>query len=366
MFATQECLECLYKQAKRTQKIVCDARAESTQIKTSQAESSLLDFSAKSSAQNAESKKLDSSAPKSKTLESNFLKSNSAESKAESASTKSILSESIFLESAPPNFTPQDVAIPSAPPPCPPPKLAISVYERIAKMLHDSDPYAALKSKSIAKAKDFIRDLRVRYNPDSGLDFGLKIAVLGNVIDYGSANAFDIESCAFDVKSMHFGAYDIAALKSRLRSARKLVYIGDNAGEDVFDSVCVRILRVLYPSLEIAYFTRGAPIINDITMRDLHANNSPILHTCEVVDSGVRSAGFIYELANPHARAIYDEADVILAKGMGNFECLESCGDPRVFLLFKVKCAVVARFLRQQEGVFMLKQCAPESKIARI
>lgn len=52
---------------------------------------------------------------------------------------------------------------------------------------------------------------------------------------------------------------------------------------------------------------------------------------------------------------------MVLAKGMGNFECLEDKADPRVFLLFKIKCAVVANFLQHTQGKFVLKNLAPES-----
>ena len=123
----------------------------------------------------------------------------------------------------------------------------------------------------------------------------------------------------------------------------------------MFDSAFINILLALYPKLKVYYFTRGAPIINDITLQDLHDNNSPILEVCEVVDSGVRSPGFLYEYASLQAKELYDRADVVLAKGMGNFECLEDSADPRVFLLFKIKCAVVARFLQQPQGSFVLK-----------
>lgn len=244
--------------------------------------------------------------------------------------------------------------------PAPPPFFAIAVYDSLSKVANSADIYQARKALSIQKAKECLAILKEQgtcAGQADSLEWGIRLAALGNVIDYGSASEFAIESCLFDMDSMEFGAYDLGVLRVALTSAKELVYIGDNAGEDVFDSEFVRILRMLYPALKVYYFTRGAPIINDITMQDIIDNHSPIADVCEVVDSGVRSPGFIYDLANSRAKALYDGADVVLAKGMGNFECLESSGDARVFMLFKIKCAVVARTLQAPQGQFMLRNC---------
>ena len=238
---------------------------------------------------------------------------------------------------------------------CPPPKLAVSVYENISAFVGQKDLYKEQKTRSIQKARRVLQQLQACFTASHSLEFGIRLATLGNIIDYGSASEFDVESCLFDMDSMEFAIYDIGYLEQKLASAQDLIYIGDNAGEDVFDSEFIKILLALYPTLRVYYFTRGAPIINDITLQDLHDNNSPILEVCEVVDSGVRSPGFLYECASSQAKELYDRADVVLAKGMGNFECLEASVDPRVFLLFKIKCAVVARFLQQSQGSFVLK-----------
>lgn len=244
--------------------------------------------------------------------------------------------------------------------PAPPPFLAIVVYDSLSKIANSTDIYQSRKALSIQKAKEFLAMLKeqaARTAWADSLEWGIRLAALGNVIDYGSASEFAIESCLFDMDSMEFGAYDLEALRMALANAKTLVYIGDNAGEDVFDSEFVLLLRTLYPALRVYYFTRGAPIINDITIQDIIDHHSPIADVCEVVDSGVPSPGFIYDLANSRAKALYDGADVVLAKGMGNFECLESSGDTRVFMLFKIKCAVVARALQTPQGQFMLRNC---------
>ncbi len=237
--------------------------------------------------------------------------------------------------------------------PCPPPKLAKHIYEQIATISGIKDPYKHIKLQSITKAQEIISQIPMQQS----LDFGLKVAALGNVIDYGSASAFDIHSYTFHLDSIEFAHYDKKAFQAKLECAKNLVYIGDNAGENIFDEFCIRILKSLYPHLCITYFVRGYPIINDITLDDLRQTDSSLFALCEVLDSGVASPGFLYGLASDMAKQAYDKADVILAKGMGNFECLEIQRDERLFLLFKVKCQVVADFLNQDLGKFMFIQC---------
>ena len=131
--------------------------------------------------------------------------------------------------------------------------------------------------------------------------------------------------------------------------------IGDNAGENEFDEILIIALNLLYPHLEIFYFVRGAEIINDITLSDLKHTDSAIFTLAKVVDSGVMSPGFIESLASAEAKEIYHNADVILAKGMGNFESMENSAkqDERIFLLFKIKCDVVKNYLQKNLGDFV-------------
>ncbi|PAF47353.1 hypothetical protein BKH46_04535 [Helicobacter sp. 12S02634-8] len=243
----------------------------------------------------------------------------------------------------------------------PPPRVAIDVYSTIASLTQNPDIYQSIKAACIQKARQITDQMRQNLphfpTPLSRLVWALKAAALGNVIDYGSATHFDIHQYAFDMDCLDFARFDLESFAACIESAKSLVYIGDNAGENLFDELLIETLKALYPELKIVYFVRGAPIINDITLKDLsiHAANR-IFELCEVLDSGVPSPGFIYELANPLAQSAFDRADVILAKGMGNFECLESIKDSRIFLLFKIKCQVVAKFLDLPLGKMIFQQ----------
>lgn len=248
-----------------------------------------------------------------------------------------------------------------------PPQIAIEVYEKLAQFMGVKDPFLSIKQESVKKAEIICAQILENYpapdfnaqNPDSiskRLEWAIKIAILGNVIDYGSQSEFSFENADFGFENLSFGDFALEPFMQRLQNARSLLYLADNAGENVFDGVLMHTLKELYPELQLYYALRSQPIINDLSMEDLAWVTSSSVHgLCEVVDSGVRSPGFVLEDAGERGKALFAQADVILAKGMGNFECLESRKDPRLFLLFKIKCDVVASFCALPRGMMVFK-----------
>lgn len=223
-----------------------------------------------------------------------------------------------------------------------PPKAAIAIYKNLSKALQNQDPYKHIKQQSIESAATILATLKDHKAYAETLSDCIKVAVLGNVIDYGSQSSFSFES-SFDFGGLEFARFDIEAFEMRLCNAKNLLYIADNAGENLFDIVLLQFLKNHYPNLHITYLVRGAPIINDVTLADL-ANPlcAEIYHLCDVKSSHMESPGFIYDDAPKEIKDSFDSADVIVAKGMGNYECLESIHKENLFLLFKVKCSVVA------------------------
>ncbi|MCX2716326.1 damage-control phosphatase ARMT1 family protein [Helicobacter sp. MIT 21-1697] len=253
-----------------------------------------------------------------------------------------------------------------------PPQIAIEIYQCVEQNLGISDPFMQIKQESMVRAHNICENLLASYpaplleRTSSGnlsvdsiykrLDWAIRMAILGNVIDYGSQSAFDFESADFNFEEMIFGDFCLNAFCDRLERAKILLYLADNAGENIFDEVLISSLKEIYPQLHIYYAVRGKPIINDLTLQDMrHPLAKGIERYCTLIDSGVRSPGFVYANACESAQKLYDEADVILCKGMGNFECLESYKDERLFMLFKVKCDVVADFCGVQKGIMMFR-----------
>ena len=233
-----------------------------------------------------------------------------------------------------------------------PPEAAAILYPALAKEVGCEDLYEKQKRDSInlaLKYLDFVfKKIDKSQNP---LDAALRAAVAGNVIDFATQKSFDIAKEIENIFEVSFAIDEKPLFLERLAKARRLVVIGDNVGEHLFDKLFLELVAKFYPDMERFYFTRGRPIINDVTFKEAKAIGMD--RVCTIIDSGVDTPGFIYEKANEEARRIYDSADLVLAKGMGNFECMESLQDERLFFLFKVKCSVVAKRVNQEVGTLI-------------
>ncbi len=230
-----------------------------------------------------------------------------------------------------------------------PPMLAMPLYEAMAQIAGKNDLYDRQKEHATEQACHYLPFLQsvIDTSPDPLIAL-LKTAVVGNVIDLAAEVCFDLHEAILSVFDTPFAQDDTASLRHALAHARTLFYIGDNAGEHIFDKLAIETLAKLYPHLHITYVVRGNPIINDVTMKE--ALESGMDQVCEVLDSGVPTPGFTYELALPEAQQRFDTADLVIAKGMGNYECLTPLRRKRVCFLLKVKCSVVAQALGKTIG----------------
>jgi uncharacterized protein with ATP-grasp and redox domains len=230
-----------------------------------------------------------------------------------------------------------------------PPQNATPMYEMISKMLDKEDLYYESKHASIQKAKSFIPlcEKLIDESQDQFLT-ATKIAVAGNVIDLASEVMFDLDEEIYKVMHTEFALDDTKALFKQLKETKTLVYLADNAGENVFDMLYIKFIKQKFKDIKIYYFVRGNPIINDITKKDIE--NDEIHNYANVVNSGVRTPGIVIEDMNDDARKIFDSAECIISKGMGNYECLSEKCNILIYFLLKVKCNVVASSLNRKIG----------------
>lgn len=235
-----------------------------------------------------------------------------------------------------------------------PPEVAADVYEKMALIAGKEDLYDEVKVHSTAKAKALMPALRARIDAsNTPLLTAVKVATAGNVIDLAAEVAFDLDDELAKIFETEFSHDDFAKLQRALGEAKTLLYIGDNVGEHLFDYLTVETLRRLYPGLRISYMVRGNAIINDVTMKE--AEEAGFGRICDVVDSGVNTPGFVYERANDKSKKLFDAADLVITKGMGNYECLSPAPRKNICYLLKVKCNVVARSLGREVGDIVCK-----------
>ncbi len=219
---------------------------------------------------------------------------------------------------------------------CTPPQIAKDIYQAISEITREEDPVALAKERATQEAlkidTSFIHTI-----PDA-----LKMAVIGNVIDFGAQEQFELDEMIQTHFHQAFALDDTASFIEELHNAKEMVIIGDNVGEHIFDKLLIETIKKNY-DINVHYFVRGKPIINDVTVKE-----AQLLEECaHIVDTGVTTPGYDFKEANKESREIFDRADIVLTKGMGNFESLYKVSQRPIYFLFVVKCTVVSEEIGQ-------------------
>jgi uncharacterized protein with ATP-grasp and redox domains len=213
------------------------------------------------------------------------------------------------------------------------------------------DPYQQVKETYNRLALDRLPALRrMAAEATDRLEGGARIAIAGNVIDFGIYESVDLDRSLEESFRLPLSEAEVRAFSHAVGAARRILYLCDNAGEIVFDRVLLETLRDM--GKDVIAAVKGSPVINDATLDDAHAAG---LHECAtVIDNGNDGIGTLLEACSPEFMNAYQSADLIISKGQANYETLEAEKDERVFFLFKVKCPVVAAFLKRENGDIVL------------
>lgn len=194
---------------------------------------------------------------------------------------------------------------------------------------------------------------------------GLQYAILGNYLDFsalqGNVSYEKLDEMLDGAKNIDVAGPVFDRFVSDLAKGKKLLYLTDNAGEIGFDRVFAETIQRVYPQLEITFCVRGDVTLNDATREDAAAVGIPF----PVIDNGNRVAGTQMDLLSSQAKQALEQADVVLAKGMGNAETLLGCGY-NVYYAFLVKCPrFVQIFNKPMFTPMLIRDDIPLPQIAR-
>ncbi len=230
-----------------------------------------------------------------------------------------------------------------------PPETGRLVYRKISEITGNLDPYKKLKKESTKTALSLYPTLKDRVEKsDNRLLAAIKIAIAGNIIDFGANWNFDLKNDLVEILGKSFGICDYNRFKDRLDKADKILYLGDNAGECVFDRILIEEMKK-----PVIYVVRDKPVINDATYED--AVQAGIDKLANIISSGTDAPGTILKTCSSDFKNIYKESKFIISKGQGNYEALSNENHP-IFFLLKAKCRVVADDLGVNEGDIILKE----------
>ncbi len=244
------------------------------------------------------------------------------------------------------------VTIESAPPEITAPELAAVIYRRIGEITGVLDPYIEIKRNSLKSALSVypLIEESVMASEDR-LKAAFVAAAVGNIIDFGIPDiSFSPQAILEEFENLTFAIDDYDELKEELFKAKKILFLADNAGEIVLDRLFLKWAR---ENLEgkVIFAVRGGAVINDATRED--ATASGIDELAEVVDTGAGVPGADLKTASEEFRKIFEESDLVISKGQGNFEVLEG-EEKNIFFILKAKCDAVADHLSVDKGSLIL------------
>lgn len=229
----------------------------------------------------------------------------------------------------------------------PPPKMGQLIHRIVAKETGNTDPCLEIKKQCNEIALKLQPELKkiIDKSPDRFLT-AAKLSIAGNIIDFATPTEFSSEIMSDTINetlSNQVDSESFKLLKKNIEEANKILYLGDNAGEIVFDRIFIEEL----PMDKITFCVRGLPILNDALMDD--AKKSGLTSMVKVIDSSTDLPGIILDECSAEFNKCFNEADLIIAKGQGNFETLNDT-KKNIFFLFKVKCPAVANETRAKLG----------------
>lgn len=223
---------------------------------------------------------------------------------------------------------------------------ANGLYKLVSKVTSIKDPYKDVKRKYNAAAlKLFPKLEEIVEKADDGLHAAAKIAVAGNVIDYGihiiEGRKVDLDSIIEEVKNIPLAIDDFQHFSRDLEKIDKVLYIADNSGEIVFDKVFISGLIGMGKKVVLA--VKSGPILNDATIED--AKEAGLDNITQTIETGCDCIGLDFGTCSEEFLKEFESSGIIISKGQGNVESLDDVKGKKIYFLLKAKCEKMAREL---------------------
>ncbi len=233
--------------------------------------------------------------------------------------------------------------------------MPVSIAQRVQRWVREEtgqiDPYRTLKDRMNRTALALLPDLAetVHSQPDPR-EAVARLAIAGNLLDAGSKTRLDIDDLAKHMNTIWDAPLDgnTTDLFNAAEAAHCILYLADNAGEIVFDRLLIEAL----PAEKITVAVRGAPVINDATIED--ADTAGIPEIAPVIGNGSDAPGTLLDECSDEFKYWFERADLIIAKGQGNYETLADT-DHAIYFLLTVKCPLIGAAVNSQVGTLVAK-----------
>jgi len=219
----------------------------------------------------------------------------------------------------------------------------------IRQLTGNNDPYKYNKKAANKKALKILplakKLVETGYNQQERFKKACLCAIVGNIMEFDiPGHQFNLNNLAGCIReaSKDLVIDDIDKAYELAKKANSVLYLADNAGEILFDTLLVEQLKNM--GLKVTYVVKGGPVINDATMDDIEISNMDKLAD-DVITTGADAVGLQKKECSPDFLKIYDAAELVFAKGMGYAETLTEYKLTKPHLLmFRTKCVPVANY----------------------
>jgi uncharacterized protein with ATP-grasp and redox domains len=221
------------------------------------------------------------------------------------------------------------------------------IHRKIREETGNPDPYLEIKNKANQAAKGVMPLIKkkVESSPNP-FEIAVKYAIAGNILDFALFTGWDntrFQKSMEAAGTKEIDTFKLQELENKVKKAKSILLLGDNAGEVVFD----RILLEQMPAEKLYYAVKGEPVINDVLLAD--ALFAGIDEVAEIISNGTDSAGTLLSACSQEFLDVFNSVELVIAKGQGNFESLNECGR-EVYFLTQIKCKIIARDLNGAVG----------------
>jgi uncharacterized protein with ATP-grasp and redox domains len=237
--------------------------------------------------------------------------------------------------------------------------IATQLHRAVYDTLQDKDPYKELKQSSNAIATTLLPTVEglIKASPDP-LKTSMQCAIIGNIMDFGidghSAHPQMLTEVFDRLYKEGLGHDDNTTLRTLIKNAACIVLFTDNCGEIVFDKILCRELKSFNPNLHLTVVVKGAPILSDATEKDAEE-----IKLFEVVDdvltTGCYAVGVDFQKLPAVVKNALDHADLIIAKGMANYESFSETSYKPIAYLLRTKCNAIARSMNLPRNISAIK-----------
>lgn len=234
-----------------------------------------------------------------------------------------------------------------------PPDIADVMYNIIRKESKEDDPYRTVKKECNDIALGMYPELKKMVERSAKpLLTAVRLAIAGNVIDYGAGPNFDINRTISHVMEKKFRIDHFTEFVNNLKESENLVYLTDNAGEIVFDKILLETIMSEYDFQKICCGVKVTPFINDTTLQDAVYVGIDKMEGVEIINIEVDESRVDHSSST--FPEIITESNMIISKGQRNYETFPD--NKKIFFMLLAKCPVIAKELGAEQGDIILKR----------